>query len=125
MMSKGLQIREGACGSHLPSKTNKGKAHGKTRRVYIGFMDLEKAYDRVNREDLCQVLRMYEVGGKLLNGIKNMYANNLTCVRVKGGKSECFRINMGVRQGCIMSPWLFNLYLNGMMKEVKMGVGVE
>ena len=41
-------------------------------KVYVGLMDLEKAYDRVNREALWQVLRMYDVGGKLLNGIKSM-----------------------------------------------------
>ena len=35
----------------------------------MGFMDFEKAYDRFNREVLWQVLRMYDVGGKLLNGI--------------------------------------------------------
>ena len=55
-------------------------------------MDLEKTYDRVNREALWQVLRMYNVGDKLLNGIKIMYVNVLACVRVKGGESECFRI---------------------------------
>ena len=41
--------------------------------VYLGFIDLEKAYDRVNREALWKVLRMYDVGGKFLNGIKSMY----------------------------------------------------
>ena len=46
--------------------------------MYVGFMNLEKAYDRVNREELRQVLRMYDVGGKLLNGIKSMYDNSLT-----------------------------------------------
>ena len=46
------------------------KAREKICRVYVGFMDLEKAYERVNREALWQVLRMYGVGGKLLNGIK-------------------------------------------------------
>ena len=40
--------------------------------VYAGFMDLEKAYDRVNREALWQVLRMYDLEGKLLRGIKKM-----------------------------------------------------
>ena len=50
----------------------------------VGFMDLEKAYDRVNREALWQVLIMYDVGSKLLNGIKIMYINSLACVRVKG-----------------------------------------
>ena len=38
----------------------------------MGFIDLKKLYDRVNREDLWQVLRMYEVWGKLLSGIKRM-----------------------------------------------------
>ena len=56
------------------------KAREKKRRVYVGFMDLEKAYDRVNREALWQVLRMYDVGGKLLNGMKRMYVNSLGCV---------------------------------------------
>ena len=42
------------------------KAREKNRRVYVGFIDLEKAYDRGNREALGQVLRMYDVWGKLL-----------------------------------------------------------
>ena len=58
----------------------------------MGFIDLEKAYDRVNMEALWQVLRMYDVIGKLLNGIKNMYIDYSACVRVKGGESEWFRI---------------------------------
>ena len=62
---------------------------------------------------------MYYVGSKLLNGIKSMYVNSQACVRVKGGECEYFRINNGVRQGCIMSPWLFNVYINAVMKEVK------
>ena len=67
--------------------------------VYVGFMDLEKAYDRVNREALWQVLRMYDVGGKL----KSTYIDSLACVRANGGERECFRIN-NVRQRYIMSP---------------------
>ena len=43
----------------------------------MGFMDLEKAYDRVNREIQCQVVRMYEEGGKLLNDIKGMYVSSI------------------------------------------------
>ena len=72
-------------------------------RVYVGFMDMEKEYDRVKRETLSQVLRMYDAGGKQLNGIKSMYVNSLACVRVKGGESEYFRTDSGVRQVCIMS----------------------
>ena len=63
------------------------------------------------------------LGGKLLNGIKSMYVKNLACVRVKEDESECFRTDSGVRQGCIMSSWLFNVYMDAMMKKVKMGMG--
>ena len=45
---------------------------------------------------------MHDVGGKLLNGLKSIYVNSLACVRVKGGKSDCFRIDSGVRQVYIM-----------------------
>ena len=55
------------------------------------------------------------MGGKLLNGIKSIYVNSLACVTLKGGEIECFRINSGVRQGCIMSPWLFNVYMDAVM----------
>ena len=51
-------------------------------------MDLEKAYDRVNREAQWQVLRIYDVGSRMFNGIKNMYFNSLACVRVREGENE-------------------------------------
>ena len=58
----------------------------------MGFMDLEKAYDR---EALWQALGMFDVGGKLLSEIKSMYIDALACVRIKGGESEWFRIDYG------------------------------
>ena len=91
----------------------------------MGFIDLEKVYDRVNRKALLQVLRMYDVGGKLLSGIKSMYVDSSACVRVKVGQSDQFRIDSGVRQGCIMSLWLFNVYMDGVIKVVKMGMGMR
>ena len=71
----------------------------------MGFMGMEKAFDRINRESLWQALKMYDVGGKLLNVIKSVYVNILACAKVKGCESECFRIDSGVRQVCIMSYW--------------------
>ena len=50
-----------------------------------------------------------------------MYVNSLACVTMTGGESECFRIDSGVKQGCIMSPKLFNVHMDAVMKEVKMG----
>ena len=85
--------------------------------MYVGFIDLKKVHDTVNREALWRVLRMYDVRGKLLSGIKNMHINKLPCVKVKGGESEQFKLDSVVRQGCITSPWLFNIYTDGVMKE--------
>ena len=76
-----------------------------------------------DREALWQVLRTYEVRDKHFSGIKSMYVNSSACVRVKGDESEQFRIDSGMRQGCIKSPWLFNVYIDGVVKEVKMGMG--
>ena len=66
---------------------------------------------------------MYDMGCKLLSGIKRMYLDSLACVRVKGAEIERFRIDSGVRQGCIMSPLLFNVYMDRVMEEVKLGMG--
>ena len=53
--------------------------------VYVDFIDLEKAYDRVNREVMWKVLKMCDLGGKLLSGIKSMYIDSLACCQSKRG----------------------------------------
>ena len=80
-------------------------------------------YDRNNKEALWHVLRVYDVVGKLLKEFRDVHVNSLACVRVKGSESEFFRIVRGVRQGCIMSPWLFSVYIDAAMKDMKMGWG--
>src|SRR5678815_3765702 len=98
------------------------KMREKKNKLYLGFMDLQQVYDRINGEDLWQVLVIYGVGGRLLNGIKSMYDDSEVCVRINGVKSDWFNINSGVRQRCVTSPWLFNLYMDGVMKELKVVV---
>ena len=92
------------------------KARNKKHRMYVGFIDLG------NIKALSQVLRMYDVGGKLLSGIK-CNVESFACVRVKVSENERFRIDSGVTQGCIISPWLFNACMDGVRKAVKMGMG--
>ncbi len=43
-------------------------------------------------------------------------------MRVNGELSESFSVEVGVRQGCVMSPWLFNIYMDGCIREMKVGV---
>ena len=93
---------------------------GKNREVFWAFMDLEKAYDRVDREALWQVLGIYGVGGCVLKGIQSFYVGSTACVRVGSDTSESFEVTVGLRQGCVMSPWLFNVYMDGVVREVKM-----
>ena len=64
----------------------KFRARGK--EVFWAFMDLEKAYDRVDREAMWRVLMLYGVGGKLLKAIKNFYVDSRACVRLLMGESE-------------------------------------
>ena len=66
------------------------RKHGRRYKVYVGFMDLEKAYDMLYREALCQVLRMYDASVQILNGINAMLINRLAYAKIKGAKSECF-----------------------------------
>ena len=118
----GFRVRRGCVDQIFTLKQIGEKTREKKHRVYVGFMDLEKAYDRVNMCTLWQVLKPYDVGSKLLNGIKTMHVNSLACVIVKGSERECFSIDSGVRQRCIVSPWLFNVYMDAVMNEVKMGM---
>ena len=78
MMSKGaLEWGRGCVDQIFLLKQIGEKAREKKRRVYVGFIDLEKAYDRVNREALWQMLRMYDGGGgSNLSGIKSMYVDS-------------------------------------------------
>ena len=62
---------------------------------------------------------MYGVGGKLLKAIQSFYVNSKARFRIGGEVSEWFSVNVGVRQGCVMSPWLFNLYMDGVVREVQ------
>ena len=101
---------------------------GKRKRLYAAFMDLRRAYDVVDRPALWDVLKIYGVGGKLLDAVKAFYKNCRAKVRVNGVESKNFNIGVGVKQGCVMSPWLFNIYMDSMMKEWKVriqGQGAE
>ena len=51
--------------------------------MHVVFIDLMIGYDRVNREAIMEIMKMYDVGGKPLNSIKNIYVNCLPCLRVK------------------------------------------
>ena len=58
---------------------------------------------------------MYDVGSNLSNGIKTMYINSLASVRVKGNEGKGFKIDSGVRKGCMIFLHIFNVYMEALM----------
>ena len=89
----------------------------KNKRMVVACVDLEKAYDRVGRDKLWKVLEEYGVKGRLLRAIRSLYKKSEGCVRVKDELSSWFPITQGVRQGCVMSPWLFNVFMDKIVRE--------
>ena len=76
--------------------------------------------------DLC--IFFLAVGGKLFKAVQSFYVDSRACVRVRNDVSEWFPVNVGLRQGCVMSPWLFNVYMDGVVREVNvrvLGKGLE
>lgn len=84
--------------------------------LYINFVDYEKAFDSVDRNTLWKLLRHYGVPTKLVNLIKNSY-EKMTSRVVHGGQlTNSFEVKTGVRQGCLLSPFLFLLAIDWTMK---------
>ena len=98
-------------------------ANGKD--VFWAFMDLEKAYGTIDRHGMWQRLRMYGVGGKLLKAVQSFIVDSRECVQVGNDASEWFPVNVGLRQGCVMSPWLFIVYMDGVVRELNVRVLVK
>ncbi len=94
----------------------------KDRKLFAAFMNLEKTYHRVDRKGLYDILRVYGVGGQLLEGIRSFYKNASASVQVNGELSESFSVEVRVRQGCMMPPWLFSIYMDGCISDMKVGV---
>ena len=84
--------------------------------LYINFVDYEKAFDSVDREILWKLLRHYGIPSKLVSLFKSNYEGMTGRVIHDGQFSRQFRVLMGVPQGCLLSPFLFSLVIDWIMK---------
>ena len=90
----------------------------KGRKLYVAFVDLKKAFDSVNHQLLLEAIQKEGVNGNFLNAIKSMYSSLMSCVRNGNDYSEFFECPVGVRQGCVLSPTLFSIFINELAKHV-------
>ena len=89
--------------------------------IYACFVDFKKAFDTVPRHILFQKLLAHGITGKFYNSIKNMYTQDFACVNTGENLTEIFRINQGVKQGCILSPLLFNIFVSDLTNALAAG----
>ena len=88
------------------------------RKIYFCFIEYAKAFDCVGHSALWKALLEMGVPTHFVKLISNLYDNQQACVRTEKGDSDWFNIGQGVRQGCILSPTLFNLYAEYIMRRV-------
>ncbi|PVD21538.1 hypothetical protein C0Q70_17336 [Pomacea canaliculata] len=84
--------------------------------LYINFIDLEKAFDSIHRESLWKILRHYGVPAKLVQVIAMLYSDFKSQVVCDTELTDPFNVSTGVKQGCILSPFLFILAMDWIMK---------
>lgn len=85
--------------------------------MHLCFIDLEKAYDNVNRHKLFKILPEYNISPKMIRIIQKIYENTKVSIKLGDQKSEHIQINKGVRQGCPLSCVLFNIYVDAITRE--------
>ena len=82
------------------------------KKLYVAFVDFKKAFDSVRHDKLLEYIRKQGVKGKFFASLSAMYDSLLSCIRVNGQLSEFFECPVGVRQGCVLSPTLFSMFIN-------------
>ncbi|XP_062865903.1 uncharacterized protein LOC134328668 [Trichomycterus rosablanca] len=89
------------------------------KELHCVFVDLEKAYDRVSREELWCCMRKSGVVEKYVRLVQDMYEDSRTVVRCAVGVTDSFKVEVGLHQGSALSPFLFALVMDRLTDEVR------
>ena len=85
--------------------------------LYHVFINFKKAFDRVWHAALWATMKKYNISTNLIQVIKNLYDKATSAVLFNSSIEDWFRTTVGVRQGCLLSPTLFNIFLERMMTD--------
>ena len=90
------------------------------KNIYFCFTDYAKTFDCVDHNKLWKILKEMGIPDHLTCLLRNLYAGQESTVRTGYGTADLFQIGKGVRQGCILSPCLFNLYAEYIMRKAEL-----
>ena len=103
----------------LPTSTGSWKKQESSRKkIYFCFIDYAEAFDCVDHNKWWKILKEMGIPDHLTSLLRNLYAGQEATVRTGHGTTDWFQIGKGVRQGCILSPSLFNFYAEYIMRNV-------
>ena len=88
------------------------------RKLFACFIDFKKAYDSIWHEGLFHKMKENGIMGNFLNLVKDIYKKTKCAVKVKDSTTNFFNYTKGVRQGCPLSPILFNMYIDDIFETV-------
>ena len=90
------------------------------KNIYFCFIDYAKAFDCVDHNKLWKILKEMGIPQDLTCLLRNLYAGQEATVRTGHGTTDWFKIGKRVCQGCILSPCLFNLYAQYIMRNARL-----
>ena len=93
------------------------KAREFQKNIYFCFIDYVRAFDCVDHNKLWKILKEMRVPDHLTCLLRNLYSGQEATVRTGHGTTDLFQIRKGVYQGCILSPFLFNLCAEYIMRN--------
>ena len=99
--------------------------HKKKSKIYGCFVDFSKAFDSIPRDRMFQKLLDIGVTGKFYDIIKYIYEGDEVCIKIDDFITPAIKTVMGVRQGCVLSPLLFNIYMADFPRALSADVGVN
>ena len=101
----------------LPTSSGSSKKQEFQKNIYFCFIYYAKAFACVDHDKLWKILKEMGIPDNLTCLLRNLYAGQEAIVRTGHGTTDWFQIGKGVRQGCILSPCLFNLYAEYIMRN--------
>ena len=101
------------------------------QNLYHVFIDFKKTFGRVWHAALWAIMRKYNISANLVRTNEQLYDKATSAVQMNGSVGDWFRTTVGVRQGCLLSPTLFNIFLERIMSDAleehdgKVSIGVR